>query len=1271
MNANLPERFRGGGARRNYHAAATTNSSAGFDMTLNLDIREYSNKQESIKATSDQDDWLSMPEFPTAEELLGDGPQLLANKIKRPYKSKEKYLKIHYDLQREDAIGSLRDALQEFRSDPTMNDTHDFSIYDQVYIVGFTFPRRSLAARVRFSTRRAGKRISWSTSKRLVSGSIVVLMRAKDKRVDLSRLIVAVVAARPLSGVELDTPEIDLTFTDTEAVQIDPQEEFIMLESKQGYYEAYRHTLRALQKLSQETFPLADHICKLDPSVRPPAYIEHNPVLDLSAAAKIGQKKDYEKVNVLQNWPATPKDSLDDTQWEALRDLITKRLAIIQGPPGTGKTYVSKVAVEILLRNRKSNDPPIIIAAQTNHALDQLLGHISLFEPEYVRLGGRSTSPEVKQHALFEVRQKDRINLVPGGVLGRSNALLSKQSKLMCEILEPFTKPGSDPYSTEQKSGPKVLQQLGVLTEAQVKSLEDGASQWVSASDSMDGPIRLWLDRALIPFEVKYAKEDYGFQEVEDEDLEFEQLRENEDSHGVNDEEDIELLKGPWVGISERFTVRPASSSDIAKATRLLDSVSDLWQVPDHLRAAMFSVIQTRAKSSMARQFRECAAMYEKLIRDNQVGKWEQDSIYLKRAPIIGMTTTGFSKYRGLISSLKPKIILIEEAAEVLEAPVTVACIESLEHLILVGDHQQLQGHCSLQDLENDPFYLNVSLFERLVSNNMPYKTLLQQRRMEPEFRRLIQDLYPKLSDHPSVLNRSVEPWGMGPLKSFFFDHRWSEYKDDSLSTYNEEEAKFIAGFYRHLNKNGVQPHQITVLTFYNGQRKKLLKELRLLADITAGYLQVKTVDSYQGEENDIVILSLTRSNEEGKIGFLANINRVCVALSRARLGFYMFGNSHSLMAGCDLWYNVIKRMSIAKRMGQVLPVQCKTHQETLCIQYPQEWAKTDGGCFKVCSEKLACGHSCPLRCHPFSHNKFQCPEPCTKTLPCGHGCEHNCSEPCYCCCAEFAKYQALRSQEIWTELDAEGIKKGVQEVRMFKEANGQSIPSHGSNIHSQPQIPKPRNTGPSYRDAVVAPEDEAPLRTSPEKPKPGSKQNGNVNPTAMRTVETRQLSPEKQQNRKERWTKFAKGGVETDDQRLVDLSESQSRREARLNDEQDDGLEQASTLLPYPNTRTAAIAQETIKTLPGGRNRFLHDFQPEAVRGRGASNRLRLMNGGQHGDTDSAQASKNASQAMLLEGGTTDWNGLPPVSNCDSVKIGKASGTLIDLQDLDSYYRD
>lgn len=90
------------------------------------------------------------------------------------------------------------------------------------------------------------------TTKRLTSGSTVALIRKKDKLVDFSGVITAIVAARPLAGVLCQPPEIDIYFGRSEDIQIDPQEEWIMIEAKQGYFEAYRHTLQALQKLHQE-----------------------------------------------------------------------------------------------------------------------------------------------------------------------------------------------------------------------------------------------------------------------------------------------------------------------------------------------------------------------------------------------------------------------------------------------------------------------------------------------------------------------------------------------------------------------------------------------------------------------------------------------------------------------------------------------------------------------------------------------------------------------------------------------------------------------------------------------------------------------------------------------------------------------------------------------------------------------------------------------------------------------------------------------------------
>ena len=65
---------------------------------------------------------------------------------------------------------------------------------------------------------------------------------------------IAVVAARPLIGLQQNLPSIDLFFNHADELEIDPQKEWLMIESRSGYYEAHRHTLRALQKLSIEKY---------------------------------------------------------------------------------------------------------------------------------------------------------------------------------------------------------------------------------------------------------------------------------------------------------------------------------------------------------------------------------------------------------------------------------------------------------------------------------------------------------------------------------------------------------------------------------------------------------------------------------------------------------------------------------------------------------------------------------------------------------------------------------------------------------------------------------------------------------------------------------------------------------------------------------------------------------------------------------------------------------------------------------------------------------
>jgi helicase required for RNAi-mediated heterochromatin assembly 1 len=145
---------------------------------------------------------------------------------------------------------------------------------------------------------------------------------------------------------------------------------------------------------------------------------------------------------------------------------------------------------------------------------------------------------------------------------------------------------------------------------------------------------------------------------------------------------------------------------------------------------------------------------------------------------------------------------------------------DTLEHLILVGDHQQLQAHANVAALEQAPYNLAVSMFERLVNNCVGFTMLNKQRRMIPEVRKLLciapKPFYENLHDHPSVLdrveNRPHVP-GMGGRDTYFFHHNWPEAVNSDSSRYNLDEADMIAGLFNHLVLNGTKPSNITILT--------------------------------------------------------------------------------------------------------------------------------------------------------------------------------------------------------------------------------------------------------------------------------------------------------------------------------------------------------------------------------------------------------------------------------------------------------------------------
>ena len=130
----------------------------------------------------------------------------------------------------------------------------------------------------------------------------------------------------------------------------------------------------------------------------------------------------------------------------------------------------------------------------------------------------------------------------------------------------------------------------------------------------------------------------------------------------------------------------------------------------------------------------------------------------MTRRRVIGATTTGAAKYREVIESSKPGILIIEEAGEVLEAHVLSSLPSSVKHVIMIGDHKQLRPKVntfSLTVSAQKGYDLNLSLFERLITGGLSHKALEMQHRMRPEMSSIARHMtYPQLHDHPNVEGR-------------------------------------------------------------------------------------------------------------------------------------------------------------------------------------------------------------------------------------------------------------------------------------------------------------------------------------------------------------------------------------------------------------------------------------------------------------------------------------------------------------------------------------
>ncbi|KAL4497972.1 hypothetical protein ABPG72_014829 [Tetrahymena utriculariae] len=355
---------------------------------------------------------------------------------------------------------------------------------------------------------------------------------------------------------------------------------------------------------------------------------------------------------------------------------------------------------------------------------------------------------------------------------------------------------------------------------------------------------------------------------------------------------------------------------------------------------------------------------------------------------IVGMTLNGASMNSQLIQSLQSPIVIIEEAGEVLESLIVPVLQPSTQQLILIGDHQQLKPTINNYDLEKK-YKFNTSLLERLFKNEVEHGQLKVQRRMNPEFADYIRLIYENYEDYPA-LQKVTNVVGM-PKNMFLISHSHSEeIISNSTSKKNKYEAQYAVKLAQYLTKqNQFAQEEITILSMYLGQ-SQLIRKLARQSNLQK--VRISSVDNYQGEENEIVILSLVRSNQSKNLGYTKTENRINVSFSRAKKGFYCIGNFNmiSQVEDAKLWHKIIDLAKEKQHLVESIYFSCNKHKEITKVTHFNDFDKMPkGGCQKKCNTPKRCGHNCTQSCHPDICENHQCNYPCQRKIDeCGHLCK-------------------------------------------------------------------------------------------------------------------------------------------------------------------------------------------------------------------------------------------------------------------------------------------
>ncbi|CAG9824500.1 unnamed protein product [Phaedon cochleariae] len=998
---------------------------------------------EKVRSENGQEepphDFRDISVYPSPMEVtLPDSPFLRPNVTKGPYQSVNHYLDVQFRLLREDFVAPLRRGICKYKENPKER-LENLKIYNPIKFLEQETVTEQNCYRIQFDFTNTKRTYVYENSRRFMFGALLCFTHDNFKT-----LLFGKVVKRDAKDC-LEKGQLIVGFNADVALPPNLlQQKFLMLEST-VFFEPYYQVLNVLKKMCPEAFPMERYIIRVETQTAPPDYLLKGDIQMYTIGSETFSPLDWGKRRFY--W-------LNDTQNEAFRAALTKEFAIIQGPPGTGKTFLGLWIARTLLRNMSVwyTKTPILVICYTNHALDQFLQGLLPETNRVVRVGGQSKNENLNSFNIRHQRRKypnDAVYQRRGEVRdflqkistinSHLNMIASNSSVIRFDVFAEvvpgfadtwFGSANSDqiymwlfggfdvhrsrrrertnvgnqvnrdavanneePKDGEQKrkkskqEEPTVEEPMNVDNDVIIDDIFDdivvhALNELVSVKTLQINLDNLYIRITELNKRQKLTDLDKWSKMLEEDKLNIEIYRtENELQYLKSRLNDRRINKN---GFQPQFV-------DLKNPHRM--TPNDRWQLYYYWLSLYVERLKVKKEES-TRSFKKVYALYSEMMS-------MEDAQVMKESLVIGMTTTGAARLQSSLQVLKSPIVIVEEAAEVLEAHIISALTVHCKHLILIGDHQQLKPSAADFKIETK-YRLGISLFERMVINDIQCHTLDVQHRMRPEISSLVRPtFYPVLKDHESTMDR---PCIAGVDKCLYFiDHQEQEQLCKDNSKKNIHEAQFLIQFARHLILNGYKPQNITILAAYLGQMFEMQRE-KAKYRMQLQDVRIAVLDNYQGEESNIILLSLVRNNQENKIGFLKTENRVCVALSRARNGFYMMGNMTMLCNNSEIWPKINETLKSQNAIGTHLTLRCQVHfDKVTMVKAAEDFSKLpEGGCDRMCEAMLNCGHICKRLCHfeDKEHQRFKCNKRCERLLceNTEHKCKKRCSEICGPC---------------------------------------------------------------------------------------------------------------------------------------------------------------------------------------------------------------------------------------------------------------------------------